>query len=262
MEKVTVIPFFKIFFVSIEILLVVSCASKDKLVYFQDTSRINTLAKIKEHQPIYKTDDILSISVSAPDLTSVMPFNLPLVNYDNLYQRADERTKQQTYLIDANGNINFPVLGSIKLEGLNRTQATDLIMKKLKPFVKNARVSIRITNFKVTILGEVRKPGIIKIPNEQVTLPEAIGLAGDLNINGKRKNILVIREIDGVKSFKYIDVTSPQFFYSPYYFLTQNDVVYVAPNRAKINSASVSKSTAFTLEAVSTLVNLLAILRF
>jgi len=239
-----------------------SCASKDKLVYFQNNLPKNSLAKIKEHQPIYKTDDILSISVSAPDLTAVIPFNLPLVNYDNLYQRADERTKQQTYLIDADGNINFPVLGTLKLRGLNRIQATKLITEKLKPFVKNPRVSIRITNFKVTILGEVHKPGIIFIPNEQVTLPEAIGLAGDLNIAGERKNILVIREIDGVKSFKYIDVTSPQFFYSPYYFLTQNDVIYVAPNRAKTNSASVSKSTSFTLETVSTLVNLLAILRF
>jgi polysaccharide export outer membrane protein len=157
------------------------------------------------------------------------------------------------YLIDENGKINFPLIGEIQLAGLTRTEATNLIQNKLREFINDAIVTLRIQNFKITILGDVKIPGTYNIPNERLTLIEAIGLAGDLNITGVRNNVLVIREENGIKKEYRLDLTKNDIFTSPVYYLNQNDVVYVEPNRAKRNTSIVS-STAGIFISVASLV--------
>jgi len=258
MKKNTILNFLFLTFVSL--LLLTSCASREKIVYFQNKSPILSSAINHSYNQVYHSDDLLTITVSALDIDAVKPFNLPIVTYNNVAGTVTGQPKQQTYLIDSEGNIDFPVLGVIKIAGLDRMQATNLLKEKLKPYVNNPIVNIRIINFKITVLGEVQKPGSYNIPYERITLPEAIGMAGDLLISGRRTNILVIRDENGKKTEARIDLTKDDLFNSPYYYLKQNDVVYVEPNKAKINSSSISNSTSVTISAISTIISLLAIL--
>jgi polysaccharide export outer membrane protein len=157
------------------------------------------------------------------------------------------------YLIDEKGEINFPLIGKIKLEGLSRDQAINLIEEKLSLLINKPVITLQIQNFHVTILGEIKTAGTFTIPNEKVNILELIGIAGDLTIYGVRKNILVLREENGRKKEYRIDITKSDFINSPVYNLQQNDVVYIEPNQSKINSSRVS-STAGIFVSVATLI--------
>ena len=235
-----------------------SCGSRKDAVYFQDVDLMHVSKSISNYNPPIKPDDMLTISVSALDQDAVRPFNLPIASFAG-QDGTIGREVLQNYLVDSNGNIDFPVLGTIKLAGLNRIQATTLLKDMLKEYIKNPIVVLRIINFKVTILGEVRNPGSFTIPNERITILEAIGLAGDLNIQAKRNNILVVREKKGKKSYVRVDLTSEDVFNSPVYYLEQNDVIYVEPNESKIKSSAVGPSTNATLTVVSILVTAAAV---
>ena len=181
---------------------------------------------------IYKPNDLLTINVSGLDPDAVKPFNLPVVAYSNSVISAEGNLKMQTYLIDINGNIEFPVLGTIRLEGLTRTKATASLKEKLTEYIKDPIVNIRLANFTITVIGEVNNPGTFTIQDERISLIEALGLAGDLTIHGKRENVFLIREDNGVKRFTKFDLTSIKVVNSRNYYLTQNDVLYVEPNKA------------------------------
>ncbi|RYH74586.1 polysaccharide biosynthesis/export family protein [Meridianimaribacter flavus] len=242
-------------------ILVTSCASKKDIVYFQDEPlRVMDESNIHNYELKYKTDDLLTIDVSALNPESAMPFNLPAVSYNSSVISAQGSLKMQTYLIDINGDIEFPVLGKIKLGGLTRTQSTNFLKEKLTEYIKEPIVNIRLANFTVSVLGEVARPGTFTIQDERVTLPEALGLAGDLTIQGNRKNVLLIREVDGQKRFSKIDLTSINIVNSPIYYLEQNDVLYVEPNNAKVRQSSYNQNNGVIIAAVSTLATIAAIL--
>ncbi len=218
-----------------------ACTSKKKLKYF-DGELKQTQADVKFNNPIFRKDDLLSITVMGMDPESVFPFNMPISQQyaTNVGGYSQGAPTPPGYLIDGAGEIDFPVIGKIKLAGLTRTEAVELLKSKLSAYVAKPNVNIRILNFKVTVLGEVRNPGTFTIPNERVTLLEALGIAGDLLITGVRKNVLVIRDEDGKKTETRVDLTTTDIFNSPVYYLQQNDVVYVEPNRAKMNSSVVN----------------------
>lgn len=177
------------------------------------------------------------------DEQAVKPFNLPASPLSqNLGGYTQGTPSPPGYLIDFDGNIDFPVVGKVKLGGLTRNEAIQILKEKIGPYLNNPTILVRILNYKVTVLGEVGHPGTFTIPNERITLPEALGIAGDLLISGVRKNVLVIRDVDGKKTETRVDLTSKELFSSPVYYLQQNDVVYVEPNRAKINSTVVNPS--------------------
>ena len=236
-----------------------SCASKKKMNYFQDKDSADTTAVKSNHSsytPTLQKDDFLSISISSMDIESIKPFIIGQGVALNLTQNSGYTTGAAAtsgFLIDANGDIDYPIIGKIHLAGLNRMEATDLIKSQLSLYVSAPTVTIQIQNFKVTVLGDVNRPGSFNIPNERVTLLEAIGIAGDLSITGVRQNVLVIRDVDGVKTEYRVDLSSKDIFSSPVYYLSQNDVVYVEPNRAKRNSSLVS-STAGILISITSLV--------
>ena len=236
-----------------------SCGTKQDIVYFQDVDIVGSSVSINNYNPTFRPDDMLNINVSALDQDAARPFNLNVVSY------MDEsggigRASVQTYLIDNNGNIEFPVLGTLKLAGLNKIQATSLLKDMLKEYIKDPIVNIRTVNFKVTVLGEVNRPGSFTIPNERITVIEALGLAGDLTIQAERKNVLVIREENGKKTYNRIDLTSEEVFNSSVYYLAQNDVIYIEPNNSRIKSSTVGPSTSTTLGVISTLVTVAALI--
>ena len=195
------------------------------------------------YNPTIKPDDLLSILVMANDERSTMLFNLPQELGNNLYGGyAQGAPTPPGYLVNSDGNIQFPIIGNIQLAGMTRTQAIEKLKEELSSYIVNPTISIRILNFRVTVLGDVRNPGTFTIPNERITVLEALGIAGDLLITGERENILVVRDDDGKKREFRIDLTSESLFSSPVYYLQQNDVIYVEPNRAKRNSSVINAS--------------------
>ncbi|MBT8266608.1 MAG: polysaccharide biosynthesis/export family protein [Bacteroidia bacterium] len=238
-----------------------SCASQKDIAYFQDEPLSNAVEGLPSNFEIrFKTDDLLTIDVSAIDPDVARPFNLPAVSYNANVISAQGNLKMQTYLIDGNGNIEFPVLGTITLGGLTRSEANSLMKEKLSEYIKDPIVNIRLANFTITVLGEVSKPGTFTIQDERISLTEALGLAGDLTIYGKRDNIFLIREIDGKKRYSSFDLTSINVVNSQSYYLTQNDVIYVEPNRARVRQASYNQNNSIIISAVATLATIAAIL--
>lgn len=252
---------FKIFKIPAILILVLisSCASRKDLVYFQDEPITAALENANSNFELhYKSDDLLTINISALDPNVARPFNLEATYTTESAIDAQGSLRMQTYLIDSNGNIEFPVLGTVKLGGLSRTEATTLLKAKLSEYIKNPIVNIRLANFTITVLGEVTRPGTYTIQGDRVSLPQALGLAGDLTIYGKRNNVFLIREVNGEKRFTKFDLTSVNVLNTSNYYLTQNDVIYVEPNNAKVGQSSYNNGV--ILSVVGILATVAAIL--
>ncbi|AUC14189.1 sugar transporter [Tenacibaculum sp. SZ-18] len=237
-----------------------SCVSKKDITYFQ-YDEIEQAKVSNSYNTILKSDDLIQITISALDLEAVKSFNLPAVNFATTTNSAVGAPQQQSYLIDNEGFIDFPVLGRLKIGGLTRQQTIQLLRNKLDPdYIKNPTINIRIANYTITVLGDVRSPGTYTIPNERITILEAIGLAGDLNITGKRNSLKVFREINGKKVKYDVDLRSNKLFTSPVYYLQQNDLVYVDPNKSSSQDAAFNRNTGLFVSIGSILVSLIAVL--
>lgn len=248
------IPFFLI-------ILFFSCASRKDVVYYQNIDSLSMKEKSNSYEIKIQPDDLLYIVVSADDTEAAEQFNLNSIKLTNT-GRLDLSTGQQInqlYLVNEAGYINFPVLGKMKVSGLTRSELLKTLEEKIGVYIKDPILNLRINNFKVSVLGEVNAPGAYNIVSERLTLIEALTMAKDLTIYGKRNNILIIREIDGVKSYNRVDITKADFINSPFYYLGQNDVVYVEPNKNKINGAAVGPNTSVIISITSILVTLIAV---
>lgn len=235
-----------------------SCVTSKEIIYFQDEAISQDNQVSLKSAIIYKPNDLLFISIGG-DKDAVAPFNLPAISYSTSSVAANGDLKMPTYLVDNNGNIEYPVLGSITLGGLTREQATMLLKNRLSEYIKDPIVNIRLINFTVTVLGEVNNPGTFTVEDERISLTEALGLAGDLTIHGKRENVFLIRESDGKKQYTKIDLTSISSLSSPAYYLQQNDVLYIEPNKAKVRSASYNENNGIIISAIATLATIAAI---
>jgi polysaccharide export outer membrane protein len=239
-----------------------SCVSKKDIVYFQ-YDEINQAEVSNSYKTIIKPDDLLQITITALDIEAVRPFNLAAVTYATSSNSAIGVAQQQTYLVDTKGEIEFPVLGKIKIGGLTRDETIDLLKSKLSPdYIKDPNVNIRISNYKISVMGDVQRPGSYNVPNERITILDALALAGDVNISGQRNNILIIREEANKKVQYRVDIRSNNLLTSPVYYLQQNDVVYVEPNYARIQSASSNSNTSLIISISSVLVALLTSISF
>jgi len=203
-----------------------SCATKKQIIYFQDAPDLESITDSQVFEPIVEENDVLYISVSSMDPVVVAPFTRTLTQSNN----ANQNPLLQGYLVNSEGKIQFPVLGDISVVGKTRMEIEALLKADLSNYVKDVVVDVRIMNFKVTVIGEVNNPGVYRIQDERVTLPQAIGRAGDLSEDGNRTEVLVLREENGKQVVGRIDFTQTDFFESPFYFLKQNDVVYVQPS--------------------------------
>jgi polysaccharide biosynthesis/export protein len=217
-----------------------SCVSQKKISYFQEAeSKANEQMQniVNTYEPIIQSNDILSIHITNINKEASSIFN-SISATSSVSNPGGASVTDEGYLVDTKGFVEMPVLGPIKVGGLTSRLARDTIKKRLEPFLENPSVFIRFINYRVTVLGEVARPASFTIPNERITIPEAIGLAGDLTIHGKRKTVTVIREEQGKRIFGKVDLTSREVFNSPYYYLHNNDIVYVEPGKAKSLASS------------------------
>ena len=230
-----------------------SCASRKKIVYFQGDAELNT--SFEKNVPRIGPNDMLSISISAADVKATEAFNQASV-----YQMrsSPNETPQNVYTVSEAGTIEFPVLGEVNLGGMTRYEAIKLFKSKLNNYIVNPGVNISFTNFKISVIGEVNNPGSFTLPNERITIIEALALAGDLSIQGKRENVMVIREYNSKKTTYFIDLTSKEALNSPVYYLAQNDVVYVEPNKARIQSSVVNYSLFISVAGI--IISVIAVL--
>ena len=237
-----------------------SCVSNKDIAYFQfDAIAQERVSNV--YETFFKPDDLLQITVGADDLEAVRPFNLPAVAFTAGTNSIAGQPQRLSYLVDSQGEIDFPVLGKLKIGGLSREATIRLLKSKLSPdYVKDPTVNIRISNFKISVYGDVKNPGVFTVPNERVSILDAIGLAGDLNISGRRDNVLVIREENNNKIKYRVNLLSNKTLYSPVFYLQQNDVVYVEHNRARIQSASFNSNTSLFISVTGLLVTIVSLL--
>lgn len=223
-----------------------SCVTQKQLTYFRevDSNTADSVNKVFESQidPVIKAGDALTITVSALDQEAVVPYNLPTVVFSAPGTEQLTTTQSlQYYIVDAEGKIEFPVLGTLNVLGMKTTEVAIMIEDKLSTQVKDPMVLVRLINAKVTVMGEVNKPGQYTMPNGRMTLLDALGAAGDLSPYGQRDNVLITRETNGKLEFHRLNLNSDELFTSPYYYLQQNDVIYVSPNKVRaINSTNIN----------------------
>ena len=240
-------------------LLLGSCASSEKFALLQNAPAASE-GKTADFQAILQPDDLLMIIISTDNPVVSQPYNLSTVNIASLNSEAGVMQQRQlNYQIDQEGNIQMPNLGTVKAAGKTRNQLMADISKLLEGKINNPVITIRILNFKVSVQGEVNRPGTFTIATERITLLEALSMAGDLTIYGKRDNILVVREENGVKSFQKVDITKGDFINSPYYYLSQNDMVYVEPNKTRVNSSVIGPNITVGISALSLIITIVAL---
>lgn len=254
------IPFLLVF-------LVFSCKPREELVYYQNIDGLASSEKLNSYEIKIQPDDLLMIIVAADDPESALPFNLTTISVPSVYNsnattmmasRGQESI--QSYLVDASGSIDFPVLGKLQVGGLSRSELMRLLETRISKYIKNPIINIRLMNFKVSVQGEVTMPGTYPISSDRITLIEAISMAKDLTIYGRRDNVLIIRETNGVKSYNRVDITKADFIHSPFYYLAQNDVVYVEPSKTRINGAAVGANTGVIISVTSLLITVITLI--
>jgi len=243
-------------------ILLMSCTSQRRVAYFRDmdasSAEAINRAFNETHEARIAVGDFLSIIVSGLDPMAVAPFNIPIATFASPgSNQAQVMPTIQPYIVDFNGNINFPVVGKIHLAGLTRSQAVERIEQKLEPFLRDAIVTLQFLHFQVNVLGEVARPGTFTIRNERVTILEALAMAGDMTIFGRRNNVLVIRENNGELEFARLNLNSDEIFTSPFYYLQQNDVVYVEPN---VMRAVTGVNIPLYLSAITTLASVISVI--
>ena len=247
------------------LLLLTSCTSYQKIPYLQDFETVNATEEVTAMYDAHiRPKDLLTITVNTTDPDAAAPFNLTVQSAanSNLTQWVTQQAALQQYLVDNQGNIDFPVLGELHLGGLSMNEAESMIREKLQPFLKETPiVTVRMVNYKISVLGEVAKPGTFIINNEKVNVLEALAMAGDMTIWGLRDNVKLVREEeDGKRNIVVLDLNRADIVKSPYYHLQQNDILYVSPNKTKAKNSDTGQSTSLWVSATSILVSIASLL--
>ena len=217
-----------------------SCTTSKDILYFQDINEVQLSQLTKEYEAVIKKDDRLTIVVSGPDKTVTAPYNLTLSEMTGTGGGYSTNPEQATlsYLVDSEGNIDFPILGRIHVEGMTRNQLVNYLRDEIGKDVKDPVVYVSFKNYKITVLGEVRNPGTYTMDSEKINILQALGKAGDLNLTAQREGILLIREVDGRQKHYTIDLKSSELLQSPYFYLQQNDVIYVPASASRVATAT------------------------
>ncbi len=252
---------------SVVVALSASCVSNKKIAYFQDIQSIKQ-AKLDSAavftEPVIQSDDILSINIFTLNPQSGAIVNQAASNtvLGGGANTAVAAQQVSGFLVDRNGDVELSLIGKVKVAGLTTYQARELIREKAAVVYKEPNVQLRFANFKVSVLGEVNSPSTYTLPNEKVSILDALSLAGDLTIYGKRDNVLIVRDNNGKKEFVRLDLNSSKIFNSPFYYLKQNDVVYVEPNKRKVSASNSAQIQTISVIASVISVIVLAISNF
>ena len=257
---------FKKLFYLFAVAALASCTSYKNVPYMQDVEAVNRA--VQQEAPYdarIMPKDLLTITVNTSDPQASAPFNLttqtPLNAASSNINTTTQPTLQQ-YLVDNNGGIDFPVLGRLKVGGLTKNEAEELIKGKLLPYLKETPiVTVRMTNYKISVIGEVNKPGTFTVSNEKVNVLEALAMAGDMTVYGIRDNVKLIREdASGKQQIIPLNLNQADIVLSPYYYLQQNDIIYVTPNKTKAKNSDIGNSTTLWFSATSILVSIASLI--
>ena len=252
-------------FYFVAILFLASCTSYKNVPYMQEIEAVNRA--VQQETPYdarIMPKDLLTITVNTSDPQASAPFNLTTQTPYNVAQQnsVTSQAALQQYLVDNSGSIDFPVIGRLKVGGLTKSEAEELIRGKLLPYLKETPiVTVRMTNYKISVLGEVSKPGTFTVSNEKVNVLEALAMAGDMTVYGVRDNVKLIREdAFGKQQIIPLDLNRADIVLSPYYYLQQNDIIYVTPNKTKAKNSDIGNSTTLWFSATSILVSIASLI--
>ena len=247
-------------------LLLSSCGSVKNVAYLQNSNYVDLSDSEFLYDARIMPKDVLTITVSTVNPEAAAPFNLIVRNTLNPNSNSvgGGYGSLQTYLVSNDGTIDFPVLGNLQVGGLTKAQCEKMLHDKIKPYLnaaENPVVTVRMSNYKISVIGEVNRPGMYTVGNEKINILEALAQAGDLTIYGVRENVKLIRENDkGVKQIFTLNLNDAGIISSPYYYLQQNDIIYVEPNKVKARNSSVGQSTTLWLTSTSGLLSLTSLL--
>ena len=246
-------------------LMMGSCGSSKQIAYFQNADSITYESSKGLFDAKIMPKDLLTITVSTTDPKAAMPFNLSVSNtLNSTGTLSTSAGSLQTYLVDNNGYINYPVVGELKVGGMTKRECEMYIRDQIKPYMSETErpiVTVKMASFKVTIAGEVKSPGVYNVDQEKISVIEALARAGDLTIYGKRNNVLLIREdATGEKSVHRINLNDANLINSPYYYLQQNDSLYVEPNSVQAKNSSIGQSITIWFSVVSVLTSIASLM--
>ena len=266
----------KIILSIVVVLLITGCKTNKQIVYLQDSGKLvsyNDFLIAPIPDVTLKVGDLFTITVNSNTPEAALPFNLPLIPSQtgmNSYNQGSAMVSSygagsgslQNYLVDTQGDIMFPIIGKIHVDGMSKIELSEYIHKEIYPrYIKEIPIiTIRYVNFKISVLGEVSRPGVLKIDNEMVSIFEAIALAGDMTIYGKRDNVLLIRENNGKRESLRIDLRDKRLLDSPYFYLQQNDILYIQPNNPKSRSSALSSMETLSVSLIGTLISLTSLI--
>lgn len=223
-------------------MLFTSCANMKKVVYLNGMTDAELTTTLDKLEPVIQKNDLLSVTITSPNTSASQPFNTAATVSTQVIGYS--ATQAAGYLVDRDGYVDLPMLGRVKAAGLTKKELKDNITSILieNKFLIHPVVAVRYLNFKVTVLGEVARPQVINVPDEKISILEALGFAGDMTVYARRDNVALIREEEGKRIVKRLDMNSPAVLTSPYYFLQSNDIIYVEPNKSKVSSASTARN--------------------
>lgn len=248
------------------VLLLTACGSSRNVAYLKNSDIVDLKQSKYLYDATIMPKDVLSITVSTVTPAAAAPFNLSV--YPSLGGGANQSMYSnqmlQSYLVDNNGNIEYPILGRLHVEGLTKSQCEQMILDSIMPYLNASEkpvVTVRMANYKISVLGEVHRPGMYTVGNEKINIFEALAQAGDLTIYGRRDCVKLIREdAEGGKEIHKLNLNDAGLISSPYYYLQQNDIVYVEPNKVSARNASIGQSTSLWLTSTSILISLTSLL--
>jgi len=247
-------------------LILTSCGSSKNVAYFKNADEVSLEKSRVLYDARIMPKDVLSITVNTTDPEAATPFNLTVATTQSVSLRMNSTSTAvlQSYIVDNDGNIEFPLIGKVHLGGLTKNEAEQVILNKIKPYMNSTEVpivTVRMINYKISVIGEVNRPGMFTVGNEKINILEALAQAGDLTIYGVRDRVKLIREdATGKKEIHMLNLNDANIINSPYYYLQQNDIVYVEPNKVKSQNSSVGSMTTLWFSATSILISLTSLL--
>lgn len=256
---------YKLFVVAAMAIMLGSCGGTKNVPYFQNSQRVDLTRSAFLYDARIMPKDQLTITVSTINDEAAAPFNLTVPTpYTSNMRSTYSQAMLQSYLVDNEGNINFPIVGQLHVGGLTKSEAEDMIREQIQPYINEQEkpiVTVRMTGYQISVIGEVSRPGTFTVSREKITVLEALAQAGDLTIYGVRDNVQLIREdSEGQKSIHVLNLNDANLINSPYYYLQQNDVIYVTPNKVKAQNSSVGSMTTLWFSATSILISLTSLL--
>lgn len=241
--------------------ILASCSTAKEIVYMQNIDDIELKKLTSLYEARIKKDDLLSIIVSGPDKSVVMPYNLTLSEMANGGYSNDPERSTLSYLVDNNGEINFPILGKIKVEGMTRSELVNYLTAEISKDVKNPIVYVSFRNYKITVLGEVKNPGTYNMDSERINIFQALGKAGDMLLTADRRDMVLIREVNGTPTYRKIDLRDAAILNSDYYYMQQNDILYVRPSAERVTAATTATGVWSTvLSSVTTMMSVISLI--